>query len=125
MEINRKYDEDISAATPPLEAKTLLFSLAVTGTHKTAKPLKLLVVNVKRAYFQAKSKRSVYVQLPEEDFEDGKCGKLAVSMYGTRDAAQNSRRSTPTLWSKWASTLGFPRHVPSVIRKGHSLRRSW
>ena len=59
MEIKRKYDEDIFAATPPLEAKKLLFSLAVTGTHKTTKPLKLLFVDVKRAYFYAKSKVGV------------------------------------------------------------------
>ena len=49
MEIKRKHDEDIFAATPPLDAKKLLFSLAVTGTHKTTKQLKLIFVDVKKA----------------------------------------------------------------------------
>ena len=31
----------------------------------------------------------MYVWLPEEDNEPGKCGKLVKAMYGTRDAAQN------------------------------------
>jgi hypothetical protein len=31
----------------------------------------------------------VYVKLPAEDHEEGKCGRLNKAMYGTRDAAQN------------------------------------
>ena len=46
-------------------------------------------IDVKRAYFHAKSRRNVFVTLPEEDHEDGMCGELLKSMYGTRDAAQN------------------------------------
>ena len=49
------------AATPPLEAKKALCSLATTGTENMRKPLKLLFVDVKRAYFFAPSKRPVYV----------------------------------------------------------------
>ena len=30
-----------------------------------------------------------YVRLPEEDSEEGICGKLNVSLFGTRDAARN------------------------------------
>ena len=29
------------------------------------------------------------MELPEEDKEEGMCGRLEKSMYGTRDAAQN------------------------------------
>ena len=29
------------------------------------------------------------MKLPQEDHEEGMCGKLNVSLYGTRDAAQN------------------------------------
>ena len=88
-EIKRKNDEDIFAATPPLEAKKLLFSLATTGTKNSKNPLKLLFIDVKRAYFYARAKRPVFVQLPDEDYEEGQCGRLEVSMYGTRDAAAN------------------------------------
>ena len=45
-----------------------------------------------RAFFYAAAVRPVYVKLPDEDREDGDagiCGKLRVSMYGTRDAALN------------------------------------
>ena len=52
----------------------------------------LMYADVSRAYFYAKAKRPVYVRLPEEDIEEGdegKCGRLLMSMYGTRDAALN------------------------------------
>ena len=51
--------------------------------------MKLGFVDVRRAYLHAKSRREVYVALPDEDWEEGKCGKLFKAMYGTRDAAQN------------------------------------
>ena len=88
-EIKKSTDEDIFAATPPLEAKKVLFSMAVTGSKKAVNPLKLLFLDVKRAYFYAKVRRPVFVQLPDEDYLEGHCGQLLVSMYGTRDAAQN------------------------------------
>ena len=52
----------------------------------------ILSVDVKRAYFYAKSTRPVYVEIPIEDYEPGdthKVGKLNLSLYGTRDAAQH------------------------------------
>ena len=48
--------------------------------------------DVSRAFFHAKAKRQVYVQLAVEDQEHGQermCGRLNCSMYGTRDVAQN------------------------------------
>ena len=48
--------------------------------------------DVSRAYFHAKATRAVYVDIVEEDQEgadEWKCGKLNLSMYGTRDAASN------------------------------------
>ena len=88
-EIKRRNDESIFAATPPLEGKKLLFSLAVSGTKGSADPLKLLFIDVKRAYFYAKSVRPVFVQLPDEDPGEGMRGRLQRSMYGTRDAASD------------------------------------
>ncbi len=50
---------------PPLEAKKLLFSLAMTnGIAKQGKKYKLMFIDVKRAYFHALVKRNVYIQLP-------------------------------------------------------------
>ena len=45
-----------------------------------------------RAYFNVKVTRDVYIKMPKEDprsSDPNVCGKLRVSMYGTRDAAQN------------------------------------
>ena len=46
-------------------------------------------MDVRRAYSHAKARRDVCVKLPEEDSEEGMCGRLLKAMYGTRDAAQN------------------------------------
>lgn len=80
-EIKISKNEDLFAATPPLEAKKLLFALAVTegigytrGHRKEG--MKLDFIDVKRAYFHAKARREIYVELPDEDAEEGMCGKL-------------------------------------------------
>ena len=51
-----------------------------------------MIADVKRAFFHAKAQKLVYVKLPAEDVlegEEGMCGRLDYSMYGTRDAAVN------------------------------------
>ena len=52
--------------------------------------LKLAFIDVKRAYFYARARRPVYIEIPIEDYEPGdelRVGKLNLSLYGTRDAA--------------------------------------
>ena len=51
--------------------------------------MKIDFIDIRKAYFQTAAIRDVYVELPEEDMEEGMCGKLLKSMYGTRDAAHN------------------------------------
>ena len=46
-------------------------------------------IDIKRAYFHSKARMHVFVDLPNEDNEEGMCGELMKAMYGTRDAAQN------------------------------------
>ena len=86
--------EEFFAATPPLEAIELLFSLAVTegigyqkGNKKKGKNLDF--IDIRRAYYHAPARREVYVKLPPGDEEEGMCGLLIKSLPGTRDAAQN------------------------------------
>ena len=43
--------------------------------------------DVSRAHFYREAQRDVYVELPPEMSEEGKCAKLLKSMYGTQDAA--------------------------------------
>ena len=63
--------------------------------------MRMMHADVSRPYFFAKAVRPVYVELPEKDKEFGdqnKCGRLVMSMYGTRDAAINwSDECTKTL----------------------------
>ena len=52
----------------------------------------IMVNDISRAFFHARVKRDVYVQLPKEDIglgEEQMCGRFKYSMYGTRYAAQN------------------------------------
>ena len=56
-------EKNIFAATPPLEAQKLLFSMAVTEgvgfkRGEREKGLKLAFIDVKRAYFYAKAKKT-------------------------------------------------------------------
>jgi hypothetical protein len=83
-EIKRDEREDLFAATPPLEAKKHLFSL-----WASMEEMRLDFIDVTRAYFRARARREVHVDLPQEDHEEGACGKLGKAMYGTRDAAKN------------------------------------
>ena len=65
----------------------------MTKTAESDKPYKLQFIDVKPAYFHAKAMFDVFVDLPDEDQQEGMCSKLEMSMYGARDAAQNWERS--------------------------------
>ena len=107
-EINRQESEDMFAAAPPLEAKKALFSLAVSeNTIKKRGVAKIMFIDVKRAYFHAKARRPVYIQLPPERARPGMCGRLNVSLYGTRDAAQNWEHEYREFLTALGATPGF------------------
>lgn len=69
QEIKDHKREDLFAASPPLDANQLLLSLATTRgigwDHKWKKSMKLDFIDVRRAYFHAMAKSSIYVALPE------------------------------------------------------------
>ena len=97
-EFNTGVNPDLYAATPPSECLRLMLSMLASGRSRG---ITLMYADVSRAYFYAKAERPVYVKLPAEDSQpgdEGKCRRLRMSMYGTRDAALN--------WSKeYADTL--------------------
>ena len=65
----------------------LLLSTLASGN----KGERLMVADVKRAYFHAKCKRLTYVKLPPEDIlpgEENMCGRLHFSLYGTRRGSE-------------------------------------
>ena len=79
--------EDFYAATPPLEAKRLLFSEWATKKARHGKKLKLSFVDIRKAYFNGTPTRNLYVRLPTElGLPKNVLGKLVKCMYGTRDA---------------------------------------
>ena len=111
QEFTRGKLEAIFAATPPLEAKKALLSLAVTegigyGDGWQYKPD---FIDIKRAYFYAPAKRDVFIKLPFEDYEEGMCGKLNKSMYGTRDASLNWENE----YIRFMESVGFIRGLSS------------
>ena len=87
-EINTHKRDDLFAGTPPLEALKCIRSIAANSNMGG----RIMVNDVNHAFFHAKARRDVYVQIAAEDAQPGdekRCGKLNYSMYGTRDAAQN------------------------------------
>ena len=131
QEIKTDKREDLFAATPPLEAKKLLMALAVTDgvgfkAGRKKKGMRLDFIDVRRAYFHARARRLVYVALPEEDYEEGMCGRLKKAMYGTRDAAQNWEYA----YTEWLESVGVERgrsHTMRVLHEGqgHQSRSTW
>jgi hypothetical protein len=121
-EIKKYSDWSLFAATPPWEAIKLLFSLAVTegrGWKDTKeKGKKIEVSDVRRAYFYAKARRQVFVELPDEDSQPGMCGELGKSMYGTRDAANNWEQE----YCEFLKSVGFARGA-SVPCSFHNAKR--
>ena len=83
-EYNTGPRPDLFSAKLPLEGVKLVI---LGGSVK-----QLLVIDVRRAYFNAKARRRVYIELPEGDGGgpgSRQCGLLRKSLYGDRDAAQN------------------------------------
>ena len=65
-EIKKDTMTDLLAATPPLEAKKILFSLAVTEGYGFVREgrdhgMKLDFIDIRKAYFNALARRAVYV----------------------------------------------------------------
>ena len=119
-EIKRDKRLDLFAPTPPLESMKLLMSICARGQHR-ARPLRLATIDIKRAYFYAPSRRPFYVEIPPEDKEAGdeaKVGKLRVSLYGTKDAAQNWTEA----YTKFLVSLGFRRGKASPCNFLHAKR---
>ena len=76
------------SSMPPLEALKLLASMVVSKKmSKRNMPLKVAVFDISRAHMYGVAQRKVYVDLPEGDKEEGMCGILNRSLYGTRDAS--------------------------------------
>ena len=112
---------DLFSATPPLESLKMLCSVCARG-QSGSRPLRLAAIDIKRAYFYAKARRPIFIEIPREDRlpgDEGKIGILELSLYGTRDAAQNWAHEYTTFMEK----LGFKVGKSSPCNFYHPTRR--
>ena len=122
-EIKKYHRDDLFAATPPLESLKLILSKCAAHQHfrEAADNYIVMTNDVKRAYFNAAATRPIFIIIPQEDREEGDeemVGQLNVSLYGTRDAAQNwSRTVTRTMVA-----LGFEPGQHSPCNFKHPTR---
>ncbi len=81
--------QEVFSAMPPTEAGKLMASLLVSLKHSPkGHPLKLGFYDISRAHVYGRPKTKMYVDLPEEEAPEGKCGELLATMYGSRGASQ-------------------------------------
>ena len=74
-----------------------------------------------RAYFYAPATRPLFIEIPIEDWnegDEGMVGQLQLSLYGTRDAAQNWAAT----YTKLLRRLGFKQGKASSCNFAHISR---
>ena len=105
-EVNYEHDMAFSAATPPLEAKRLLFSkYAQRRLHQP--DLELSSLDVTKAYFHAEPKRKIYVRVPKEiGMPSCTVGRLKRCCDGTRDAGMRRENLYADAWT-WGIAGGL------------------
>jgi len=104
-------DDNLFAGTPPLEALKMIMSDAATSRAGRTGVRSVLIADVSRAFFEAKARRKLCVELVDEDkTEDDKAedkvGLLELSMYGTRDAATNWQEEVAKEMRGWGFRRG-------------------
>lgn len=86
-EVNTGNDISFYAATPPLEAKRLLFSKYAHDRRRRGPRLQISLCDITKAYFNAKPSRDLFVRIPKEmGLPSNHIGHLLRCCYGTRDA---------------------------------------
>ena len=83
--------DSISFRRLPLETLKFLCSMCARG-QTGPEPYRFAVIDIKRAYFNALARRPIFIEIHQTGLElgdEGCLGQLQLSLYGTRDAAQN------------------------------------
>ena len=110
---------DLFASMPPLEAKKFLFRQAVRKRKVWRRgrweSLKLRFIDVRKAHLNGVvgDGEYVYVELPREDYQPGKCARLLRWLYGMRPAASAWERD----FTEKLESIGFRRGMgfPTVF----------
>ena len=119
-EIKTYANPELFAATPPVEYVKLILSCCASAQW-TKRPTRVMIQDVKKAYFYAWATRKIYVEIPEEDWEAGdekRCAMLLRSLYGTRDAAFN----WAACYTEALVELGFTKGASSPCTFWHPSR---
>ena len=82
--------------------------------RREGSPLKISLIHVSRAHFQAKAETSMYIELPEERREPGRYGKLLYNLYGTRFASQGWAQAYVDKMDSWNYESGAS--CPAISR---------
>ena len=105
---------ELFATTPPLEALRIICSICASHQHRFhGMDFRMMSIDVRRAYFYAKSIRPAYIEIPKEDWEPGdedRIARLNFTLYGTRDAAQNWTAE----YTGFLMSIGFATGVAST-----------
>ena len=80
--------EGLYAATPPLEMVKFLIMRAAMRS-KQGEIRKVMFIDIGKAHLYAPIEGEVFVDLPPERAEEGKCAKLMYTLYGLRTAASS------------------------------------
>ena len=115
-EYNTEPRHDLFNATSPLEGVKHVISEAASSNQKGTV---LLVIDVQRAYFYAKARRRVYIELPEGGGggPGSQCGLLRKSLYGTNASLEVS-------WTRSAYARDKRARVCTPTSCGESAFRS-
>ena len=133
--------EPIFAATPPLSLFKYLFS-RVTSTRagRTGKPRKIMIIDLKRAFFHAMCSKDTFVKPPHLKGTT-RCWKLKKAMYGTLSAAgdfqnelgetmvkeikANQALSSPCAYYIPEQDLGVVCHGDDIVCEGEDDDLDW
>ena len=124
-EYNTGPRPDLFSATSPLEGVKLVISEAASSNQKGTV---LLVIDVRRAYFYARARLRVYIELTEGDGGgpgSRQCGLLRKSLYGTRDAPQNWECELGGLYSGETRGISASVHCGDVTTRASREGAQW
>ena len=113
-EIKTDNRPELFAATPPLEFIKYLISRCASRQRR-ARPSRLMIQDISKAYFFAPATRDIFIELPPEEAEPGMVGKLEKSLYGTRDAALNWAEA----YTKVLIAMGYKKGLSSPCSFHH------
>ena len=109
--------EGLFAAMPPLELVKLLIARAATESQR-GHVRKIMLIDIGKAHLYAPVEGDVYVELPPERWEHGKCARLLYTLYGMRTAASSWEKE----YSRTLEEAGFAVGRASACSFYHSAR---